>query len=159
MASDTLPRYEHWIDGTETAPASGQYLPTEDPFSGQVWATIARGDAHDARRAVDSARRAFVSGPWPKLTPSERGRRLWKLGDLIVAHADHLAAVEQGDNGKLVAEVRAQVRYMGDYFRYYAGLADKIQSSVLPTDKAGVFAYTRYEPRESSRSSRRGTPR
>ncbi len=147
MGSETLPRYEHWIEGADAAPASGRYLPTEDPFSGRVWASIARGDAEDARRAVESAHRAFTTGPWPRLTASERGRRLWRLGDLIVAHVDHLAEIEQRDNGKLGTEVRAQVRYMGDYFRYYAGLADKIESSVLPTDKPGVFAYTRYEPK------------
>jgi aldehyde dehydrogenase (NAD+) len=70
---------------------------------------------------------------------------LWKLGDLIVANADRLARIEQRDNGKLMSEVGAQVRYMADYFRYYAGLADKVQSSVIPTDKKGVFAYTKYE--------------
>src|SRR5678815_4143677 len=72
---------------------------------------------------------------------------LWRLGDLVVAHAPRLAEIEQRDNGKLAAEVVTQVRYMGDYFRYYAGLADKVQSAVIPTDKKGVFAYTRYEPK------------
>jgi aldehyde dehydrogenase (NAD+) len=72
---------------------------------------------------------------------------LWRLGDLVVAHAPRLAEIEQRDNGKLAVEVVAQVRYMGDYFRYYAGLADKVQSAVIPTDKKGVFAYTRYEPK------------
>ena len=85
--------------------------------------------------------------PWPALTPSERGRLLWRLGDLVVANAPRLAEIEQRDNGKLAVEVVAQVRYMGDYFHYYAGLADKVQSAVIPTDKKGVFAYTRYEPK------------
>ena len=145
MDDDSLPRYEHWIGGAPVAPAAGRYLPTAEPYSGRVWARVARGDAEDARRAVAAAQSAFTSSDWPAMTPSERGRRLWTLGDLIVAHADELAAVEQRDNGKLMAEVQSQVRYMGDYFKYYAGLADKVQSSVLPTDKQGVFAYTRYE--------------
>ena len=72
---------------------------------------------------------------------------LWRLGDLIAANAERLAEIEQRDNGKLASEVTAQVRYMADYFRYYAGLADKIQSAVIPTDKKGVFAYTKYEPK------------
>jgi aldehyde dehydrogenase (NAD+) len=72
---------------------------------------------------------------------------LWKLGDLVIANASRLAEIEQRDNGKLATEVAAQVKYMGDYFKYYAGLADKVQSSVIPTDKKGVFAYTRYEPK------------
>src|SRR5438309_9693955 len=72
---------------------------------------------------------------------------LWRFGDVIAAHAQRLAEIERRDNGKLACEVSAQVRYMADYFRYYAGLADKIESAVLPTDKKGVFAYTKYEPK------------
>ncbi len=140
-----LPRYDHFIDGAAVAPSSGAYLPTDDPYSGQVWAHIARGSAADADAAVRSAQAAFEAGAWPALTPSERGRLLWRLADLVTEHAPRLAEIEQRDNGKLSAEVVAQVRYMADYFRYYAGLADKVQSAVIPTDKKGVFAYTRYE--------------
>ena len=142
-----LPRYKHYIDGAFVAPASNQYLETESPFSGKAWALIARGTQHDAAAAVEAADRAFNFGEWPQLTPSERGRRLWKLGDLVIANAPRLAEIEQRDNGKLATEVVAQVKYVGDYFKYYAGLADKVQSSVIPTDKKGVFAYTRYEPK------------
>jgi aldehyde dehydrogenase (NAD+) len=144
-SADGLVRYDHYIGGESVPPASGHYLPTEDPFSGKVWARIARGNAADSRFAVETAQKAFVSGAWPKLTPSERGRLLWRLGDLVVANAARLAEIEQRDNGKLAGEVVGQVKYMGDYFRYYAGLADKIESAVLPTDKKGVFAFTRYE--------------
>ncbi|OWW20300.1 carnitine dehydratase [Noviherbaspirillum denitrificans] len=70
---------------------------------------------------------------------------LWKLGDLIIANAERLAEIERRDNGKLATEVTAQVRYMGDYFKYYAGLADKVQGAVIPTDKKGVLTYTKYE--------------
>ena len=140
-------RYEHYIDGTQLPPSSGEFLPTENPYTGKVWAEIARGNRGDAEAAVAAAQRAFSAGAWPALTPSERGRMLWRLGDLVVAHAPRLAEIEQRDNGKLAAEVVTQVRYMGDYFRYYAGLADKVQSAVIPTDKKGVFAYTRYEPK------------
>ncbi|MEF7612421.1 aldehyde dehydrogenase [Aquincola sp. MAHUQ-54] len=145
MPENTLPKYQHYIDGEAVAPDSGEYLPTENPFSGETWALVARGNARDADAAVAAADRAFETGAWPALTPSERGRLLWKLGDLIVANAERLALIEQRDNGKLIVEVVAQVKYMGDYFKYYAGLADKVQSSVIPTDKKGVFAYTRYE--------------
>jgi len=140
-----LPRYLHYIGGRSVAPAGGEYIETEDPYSGAVWANVARGDRRDAEAAVDAAARAFESGPWPALTPSERGRLLWKLGDLVAANAERLAVIEQRDNGKLASEVVAQVRYVGDYFRYYAGLADKVQSAVIPTDKKGVFSYTKYE--------------
>ncbi|MDO9357310.1 MAG: aldehyde dehydrogenase family protein, partial [Solirubrobacteraceae bacterium] len=88
---------------------------------------------------------AFEHGAWPALTASERGRMLWRLADLITANAPRLAEIERRDNGKLATEVVSQVKYMADYFRYYAGQADKVESKVIPTDKKGVFAYTRYE--------------
>ena len=144
-SAESTIRYQHYIDGAQVAPSSGQFLPTENPYTGKVWAEIARGDRADAEAAVSAAQRAFESGPWPAMTPSERGRLLWRLGDLVIEHAPRLAEIEQRDNGKLASEVVSQVRYMGDYFRYYAGLADKVQSAVIPTDKKGVFAYTRYE--------------
>jgi aldehyde dehydrogenase (NAD+) len=142
-----LTRYVHYIDGSDVAPNGEAFIPSDNPFSGTTWALIARGDATDVERAVAAASRAFDAGPWPEMTPSERGRLLWRLGDLAQANAQRLAEIEQRDNGKLMAEVVAQVRYLGDYFKYYAGLADKIESSVIPTDKKGVFAYTRYEPK------------
>jgi acyl-CoA reductase-like NAD-dependent aldehyde dehydrogenase len=146
MARSDLQRYEHFIAGKPVAPSSGEYLPSENPYTGEVWAEIPRGTRADAERAIEAAHAAFV-GPWAALTASERGRLLWRLGDLVAEHASRLAEIEQRDNGKLAAEVVSQVRYMADYFRYYAGLADKVQSDVIPSDKKGVFAYTRLEPK------------
>jgi aldehyde dehydrogenase (NAD+) len=143
--SSKLPHYDHFIDGRLVPPSSGAYFPTDNPFDGQTWAMVARGTAQDVDVAVESAHRAFESGPWATMTPSERGRLIWKAADLIASRAESLALTEQRDNGKLITEVVSQVKYMADYFKYYAGLADKVQSSVIPTDKKGVFAYTRYE--------------
>jgi aldehyde dehydrogenase (NAD+) len=145
--SVALPRYENYINGAAAEPASRKYLPTESPFSGAVWAQIARSDARDVDAAVKAASNAFETGRWPEFTATQRGHMLWSLGELIVANATRLAEIEQRDNGKLASEVTAQVRYMGDYFKYYAGLADKIQGAVIPTDKKGVFAYTKFEPK------------
>src|SRR6266550_2869412 len=147
MDFEGLPRYDNHIDGRAVAPAGGRYLPTEDPYTGKTWALIPRGGAKDVDSAVLAADRSLTSGVWPNLTPSERGQILWRLGDVVATHAERLAEIERRDNGKLASEVIAQVRYMPDYFRYYAGLADKIESAVLPTDKKGVFAYTKYEPK------------
>ena len=144
--SESLRSYGHFIDGASVAPAAGGYFPTEDPFTGKPWAQIARGTPADANAAVEAADRAF-HGPWARLNATERGHLLWKLGDLVQANAARLADVERRDNGKLATEVVAQVKYMGDYFKYYAGLADKVQSHVIPTDKKGVFTYTKYEPK------------
>jgi aldehyde dehydrogenase (NAD+) len=138
--------YGHYIDGAEMLPADGRYFPTENPYSGEAWAQIARGGPSDVDVAVAAAKRAG-EGEWGRLTATARGRLLRKVADLLIANADRLARVEMADNGKLAAEVTTQVRYLGDYFHYYAGLADKVESHVIPTDKAGVFTYTRYEPK------------
>lgn len=140
----SLPHYGHFIDGVCVPPASGAYFDTENPYTGEAWARIARGNAADVDAAVSAAKAAF-EGAWGGLTATRRGQLLRRLADLIVEHAPRLAEIEQRDNGKLSSEVVAQVRYMGDYFHYYAGLADKVESKVIPTDKQGVFTYTRYE--------------
>ena len=138
--------YGHFIDGSEVPPRGGGYMPTENPYTGEAWAKIAKGDAADVDAAVAAAKRAFA-GPWGQLSPSERGRLMRAAADIIIREASRIAEIEQRDNGKLSAEVVAQTRYVGDYLHYYAGLADKIESSVLPTDKKGVFAFTKYEPK------------
>lgn len=142
-----LPVYLNFIEGREVPPASGQYFSTENPYDGQAWAQIARSDARDVESAVGAADRALHDPRWSDLTATERGAMLRRLADLIVRDAAKLAEIERRDNGKLAAEVNMQIRYLGDYYHYYAGLADKVQGSVIPTDKKGVFAYTKYEPK------------
>jgi (Z)-2-((N-methylformamido)methylene)-5-hydroxybutyrolactone dehydrogenase len=146
-ALDSLQRYCHYVNGEAIVPSSGQYFPTENPFTGRAWALIAKGNEADVNSAVAAARAAFEGGEWSRLTATQRGKLLHRLGDLILANADRLAAIEMRDNGKLAAEVTAQVKYTAEYFYYYGGLADKIQSDVIPTDKVGVFSYTKYEPK------------
>src|SRR5690349_12497875 len=130
-----MQQFGHYIDGQEVEPIQGTRLPSEDPFTGEVWATVARGGKEDVDRAVDAAHRAFENRAWRSLTASQRGKLLHSLADLIREHAPRLAEIEQRDNGKLMTEVKAQALYMSDYFHYYAGLADKIESRVIPTDK------------------------
>ncbi len=117
-----------------------------DPYTGKPWARIPRGEAGDVDVAVASAKAAFRTGPWRTMTASARGRLLVKLADLIEADADRLAAIEVHDNGKLLAEMSAQVKYLPQWFRYYGGLADKIEGGVLPIDKPAMFAFTKREP-------------
>ena len=141
-----LARYRMYIDGGWTEAASGEYFESDDPFRGSPWALIARGTAADADRAVRAAHRAFTSGPWPRLTASQRGAMLRRLGDLASARSAALAAVEVRDNGKLYAEMSMQTAYMAEWYHYYGGLADKIEGAVLPSDKPDTFNFTRYEP-------------
>ena len=143
---ESLPRYDAYIGGRHTPPDGREYFPTQDPFTGRDWALIARCGPADVNVAVAAAHEAFETA-WSTLRPSQRGRLLRQFADAILANADRLAEIERRDNGKLAAEVNAQVRYLSDYFHYYAGLADKVQSHVIPTDKEGVFSYTVYEPK------------
>jgi len=130
-----------WVDA-----GSGDYFESDNPYLGEPWALIPRGTAADADRAVRAAHTAFTSGEWPRLTASRRGALLRRLADLITQKSAELAEIEVRDNGKLYAEMSAQTAYMAQWYHYYGGLADKIEGSVLPTDKPEVFNYTRYEP-------------
>ena len=135
-----------YIGGEWVAPSSGEWFESFNPFTGQPWALIARGNAQDADQGVRTAHAAFTGGPWPQMTPSQRGALLRKLGDLVAANADRLAETEVLDNGKLIAEMRAQLNYVPQWYYYFGGLADKIEGSVIPLDKKGYFNFTRHEP-------------
>ena len=140
-----MERYQHYIGGQWVDPASGDWFDSVNPYTGDVWAKIAKGNAADVDRAVASAKNAFESG-WADVKPTERGRLLYKLADLIERDAQRLGEIEVRDNGKLIAEMAAQTQYMSQWYRYYGGLADKVEGAVIPTDKAGIFNFTRYEP-------------
>jgi aldehyde dehydrogenase (NAD+) len=138
-------RYRHYIDGQFVDPDGGEWFETVNPYTAEPWAEIAKGNAADMDAAIDAAHRA-LSGPWRDYTASRRGDLLRRIGDLLAAHAERLAAVEVRDNGKLMAEMLAQLRYLPNYYYYYGGLADKIEGSVVPIDKPGYFAFTEHEP-------------
>lgn len=141
-----MQRYPLFIDGQFSEADSGAWFDSYNPFTGEVWAQVAAGGAADVDRAVQAAHRAFTSGEWPALTASQRGALLHKLGDLIARDAEHLAQCEVRDNGKLIAEMRGQLRYIPQWFYYFGGLADKIQGAVIPLDKKDYFNFTRHEP-------------
>lgn len=117
-----------------------------DPFTGKPWAAIPLDGPAEVEAAVAAAKQAFRSPEWAGLSATARGKLLCRLADLIAENAERLAALETRDNGKLLAEMQAQLRYIPEWFRYYGGLADKIEGAVLPIDKPGMFAFTRREP-------------
>jgi aldehyde dehydrogenase (NAD+) len=117
-----------------------------DPFTGRPWALIPRCGKAEVDAAVGSAKAAFRSKDWAGLTPTARGKLLVRLAELIAENAERIAAIETRDNGKLITEMTAQLRYIPEWYRYFGGLADKIEGAVLPIDKAGMFAFTRHEP-------------
>ena len=138
--------YNHFINGAWVEPASGEYFETDNPYTGEVWAKIARGNAADADQAVRAAKVAFDDGEWRQMRPTQRGKLLVRLAEIIEREATRLGELEVRDNGKLIAEMGAQTKYLAEWYRYYGGLADKIEGAVLPSDKSGIFNFTRYEP-------------
>jgi (Z)-2-((N-methylformamido)methylene)-5-hydroxybutyrolactone dehydrogenase len=141
-----MKKYEMLIGGSPVPPATGEWFESLNPFTGTAWALVPRGTKADVERAVAAARSAFFCGPWRTMSATSRGALLRRLGDLIAADAGRLAEIETRDNGKLLAEMRAQLNYIPQWFYYFGGLADKIEGRVIPIDKPGVFNFTREEP-------------
>lgn len=140
------------IDGKWVEALSGKTFPTHNPATEDILVHVAEGDKEDIERAVVAARRAFESGPWSKITPSERGRLIWKLSDLVEKNLEELAQLETLDNGKPIGVARAaDVPLTADLFRYMAGWATKIEGNTIPisvpyTPGAKYLAYTMREP-------------
>jgi phenylacetaldehyde dehydrogenase len=141
-----------FINGKWVPAASGKTFEVVNPANGEVVARVAEGDKEDVDRAVTAARRAFETGAWPAMTPSERGKLVWRIGDLIMKYADELAELESLDNGKPVTIARAaDVALAADIFHYMAGWCTKhhgktIPLSVLYTPGVQYHSYTRPEP-------------
>ncbi|HEV8326105.1 MAG TPA: aldehyde dehydrogenase family protein [Nitrospiraceae bacterium] len=140
------------IGGRWLEAASGKTFATYNPATGEVLAQVAEGNSADVDKAVTAARKAFESGPWRRLTASERGRLIWKLADLVESHLEEFAQLESLDNGKPVGVARvADVPLAVDLFRYMAGWTTKIEGNTIPisvpyTPGAKYLAYTLREP-------------
>ena len=140
-----MKHYKHFINGIWTNPSSNKWFDTENPYTGEVWAKIAEGNAEDVNKAVLSAKNAYEN-VWGNMKPTERGKYLVRLAEIIEREAPRLGKLEVKDNGKLLAEMGSQTRYTAEWYRYYGGLADKIEGSVIPIDKDNMFNFTTYEP-------------
>lgn len=139
-----LQRFQQYIDGTFEHAASE--FDSIDPAGGTVWARMPAASADDVDRAVRAAHRALNEAAWANLTASERGKLLYRLAELIERDALRLAELETRDTGKIIRETRSQIGYVAEYYRYYAGVADKIQGAWLPVDKPDMEVTLRREP-------------
>lgn len=141
-----------YIDGQWVDALSGGRFDTVDPATEQVITTVPHAGVEDVERAVRAARRAFESGPWPAMTPSERQRMIWRIAEGISARADQFAEVESIDNGKSVAVAKAvDVTWAAEIFYYYAGWATKIEGRTVPVSVpwapgSRFHAFTLREP-------------
>ena len=145
-------RKQMLIDGEWVSARHGRTLEVYDPSLGEVIYHVPAADAEDIDLAVNAARRAFEDSQWSRMTASERGRVIWRIGDLILEHADELAAIESLDNGKPLTVARAaDVPLAADLFHYMAGFTTKIHGSTFPVSVpyapgARFHAYTLKEP-------------
>jgi phenylacetaldehyde dehydrogenase len=161
MTTPTLDRHIHdfigtrrqlFIDGQLVDAKSGKTFAAINPATGEKLADVSEGDAADIDLAVSAARRAFDDGPWSRMTPSDRGRIIWRIGDLISERLEEFAELETLDNGKPLAVARAaDVPLAAELFRYMAGWATKIEGNTIPLSvpyvPGGQFhAYTLREP-------------
>ncbi|NOD75610.1 MULTISPECIES: aldehyde dehydrogenase [unclassified Ruegeria] len=140
------PHFQLYIDGEWVEGSRGQVMKSQNPATGEEWSSFACASAEDVDRAISAARRSLEDPAWRDMTQTSRGRLLLKLAELIERNAKHLGEFETKDSGKLLVETAGQTAYVGDYYRYYAGLADKIEGAVLPIDKPDMHVFTKREP-------------
>ncbi|WP_205672294.1 aldehyde dehydrogenase [Ammoniphilus sp. YIM 78166] len=139
-------RYQMYIGGQFIDPHDDSYIESVNPASGELWALIPKGEKEDVDRAFQAARQCFESDEWRGISPTQRGKLLRKLAQAIADQAEHLARMETQDNGKLYREMLAQMKIIPAWYEYFAGLADKVEGSVIPLDRQSVFNYTLREP-------------
>jgi aldehyde dehydrogenase (NAD+) len=130
-----------WVDS-----ASGNTFPTINPATGEVLTQVAKADERDVDAAVEAARKAFEGNPWAEMSASDRGKLLWKIGDLIDKYNEELGTLETLDNGKPIFESRqVDMPMVAEVFRYYAGWATKIHGETVPV-RGPFLNYTLREP-------------
>ena len=136
-----LKKYKMFINGEWVNSDTKKIFETLNPENNKPWAVVPEASASDVDRAVKAAQNAF-EGEWPKLLPKERARYLRMIGDKLRENAEHLGKIETIDTGKLYRETYKQANYIAEYYDYYAGLADKVEGTVLPIDKPNIQAIT-----------------
>ena len=136
---------EMLIGGTWAGSSDGNRLDSFNPFTQEIWATIPQATATDVARAIEAAHEAFT-GVWRNTNGRDRAALLNRLADLVDAEAGELARIETTDNGKVIRETSAQVGFAARNYRYFAGLADKLQGYTIPLDNPEMFDYTIVEP-------------
>ncbi len=141
-----LIRYQMLINGEWVDAEDGKTFASVNPTNQQAWAEIPEATANDVSRAVEAAHMAFTEGPWASFTPTERGRHLRKLADLLAEKSEELGRIESIDTGKMLKETRWQAKYIAEFFHYYAGCADKIHGETLPIDKPDMLVFTSRDP-------------
>src|SRR5512145_1180496 len=141
-----MPTAEIFIKGQWQPPASGETYAPVNPATEEPISLVGRGDERDIEAAVAAARKAFDEGPWPRMSAAERGRIVWKLGDLIMQNLDEMARLESVNTGKTLFDSgKVEIPFAAEVFRYYAGWATKIHGETLQL-RDNAFTFTLRQP-------------
>ena len=133
--------FKMYINGEWVSSSSGKKIESLNPENNEVWATVPEADEKDVDKAVQSAQSAFENN-WSKLHPRERAKYLKLIGEELRSNAEHLGKIETIDTGKLYRETKTQANYIAEYYDYFAGLADKVEGTVVPIDKPDMQVTT-----------------
>ncbi len=136
-----IQNFKMFINGEWVVSSSGKKIESLNPENNEVWATVPEADQKDVDKAVQSAHKAFENS-WSKLHPRERAKYLKLIGEQLRANAEHLGKIETIDTGKLYRETKTQANYIAEYYDYFAGLADKVEGTVVPIDKPDMQVTT-----------------
>jgi len=136
-----IQNFKMYINGDWVDSSSGKKIETLNPENNEVWATVPEANEKDVDKAVHSAQKAFDNN-WSKLHPRERAKYLRLIADQLRANAEHLGKIETIDTGKLYRETKTQANYIAEYYDYFAGLADKVEGTVIPIDKPNMQVTT-----------------
>ena len=141
--------FKYFTNNSWLEPHGGQYIDSENPANGQVWARIPNCAQRDVDRAVEAARAAFFEGSWGRMMPAQRGRILRRMGDVISKHANRIGEIETRDNGKLPGNITPSLMpdaWQVDSFHYYGGMCDKFEGRLLQTEVPDMHNYLKWEP-------------
>ena len=136
-----IQNFKMLIDGEWVESSSKKKIETLNPENNKVWATVPEANEEDVDKAVQSAQKAFDNS-WSKIHPRERAKYLKLIADQLRANAEHLGKIETIDTGKLYRETKTQANYIAEYYDYFAGLADKVEGTVVPIDKPDMQVTT-----------------
>ena len=136
-----IQNFKMFIDGQWVDSDSGKTIKTLNPENNEVWATVPEANAKDVDKAVKAAQKAFENS-WANLHPRERAKYLRSLADQLRENAEHLGTIETKDTGKIFRETKTQANYIAEYYDYFAGLADKVEGTVVPIDKPDMQVTT-----------------
>ena len=136
-----IQNFKMYINGEWADSSSGKKIQTLNPENNEVWATVPEANDKDVDKAVQSAQNAFENS-WSILHPRDRAKYLRLIADQLRENAEHLGKVETIDTGKIYRETKTQANYIAEYYDYFAGLADKVEGTVVPIDKPDMQVTT-----------------